>query len=315
MYQIKLKLNYWWSKFIIQRNYNNVNKQVSSGGIIWPLFTFLFKALILCFFGMLILFPFYYMISIALMTKDETRTTDINLVPATAQWENFNQAMIAGYWDAVLITAIVTALSIVIKVMVTMLMGYAFSLRNWRFKKLVWTFFIMLLMIPEVALLYGQYKVIVDLNLQVGYQIIIALFLPFIASVFSAFMFRNAFEAIPSRIKEAAFVDGTRPIKYFVKIAMPMVIPTTWTVAILTGFAAWNSYIWPTLLLSGTSFDVINTWLFKTGMEGFGGDSRVMMNVRMAAAILAILPMFFVYFVFRTRIMRAISRQGSAIKG
>ncbi|SYV92988.1 Uncharacterised protein [Mycoplasmopsis synoviae] len=35
----------------------------------------------------------------------------------------------------------------------------------------------------------------------------------------------------------------------------------------------------------------------------------------MAASIIAILPMFLVYLLFRKRIMAAISRQGSTIKG
>ncbi|SYV97044.1 Uncharacterised protein [Mycoplasmopsis edwardii] len=35
----------------------------------------------------------------------------------------------------------------------------------------------------------------------------------------------------------------------------------------------------------------------------------------MAAAIIVILPMFVVYLLFRKRIMNAISRQGSTIKG
>lgn len=82
-------------------------------------------------------------------------------------------------------------------------------------------------MIPEVALLFGQYQVVVDLNLRVGPNVVMAMILPFIASVFSAFMFKNAFEVIPDRTKEAAYVDGTSPIKYFLRIAVPMVTPTT----------------------------------------------------------------------------------------
>gem|GEM_PF-2277484 len=44
-------------------------------------------------------------------------------------------------------------------------------------------------------------------------------------------------------------------------------------------------------------------------------DDRVYVSIRMAATILAILPMMIVYFVLRKRIMNAISRQGKATKG
>jgi multiple sugar transport system permease protein len=40
-------------------------------------------------------------------------------------------------------------------------------------------------------------------------------------------MFKNAFEAIPDRIKEAALVDGLNNRAFFFKVAMPMVSPTT----------------------------------------------------------------------------------------
>lgn len=51
-------------------------------------------------------------------------------------------------------------------------------------------------------------------------------------------MFRNAFEAIPDRTKEAAMVDGSSSLGYFFRIALPMIQPTTLTVVILTAFAS-----------------------------------------------------------------------------
>ncbi|MBY7704853.1 hypothetical protein JIY74_32290 [Vibrio harveyi] len=45
------------------------------------------------------------------------------------------------------------------------------------------------------------------------------------------------------------------------------------------------------------------------------GQIPFLKNIRMAGAILAILPMFIIYFGFRKRILNAISKQGSTIKG
>ncbi len=77
----------------------------------------------------------------------------------------------------------------------------------------MWGFFISLLVLPEVALLFGQYKVVISLDNQFGVLksfmgAIAMIALPFVASIFNALMFRNAFEAIPGRIKEVAMVDG-----------------------------------------------------------------------------------------------------------
>jgi multiple sugar transport system permease protein len=52
--------------------------------------------------------------------------------------------------------------------------------------------------------------------------------------------------------------------------------------------------------------------VFTTGKNA---DDELIIPIRMAGTVIAILPMFFVYFGFRRKIMQAISRQGIATKG
>jgi probable ABC transporter permease protein MG189 len=85
----------------------------------------------------------------------------------------------------------------------------------------------MLLVLPEVALLAGQYSIVSKLNWLQGPQRVLALAMPFAASVFSGFMYRNAFEAIPNSVRESAMLDGASGFKFFTQIALPMVKPTT----------------------------------------------------------------------------------------
>ncbi len=323
MFKRKLQQQNKWNKKKIDKKVYSNNQQAKDSTIGFAIFSQFSKWLILIFFGGIILFPFFFMISSALMSNAEAKDVfNSHIVPkAGLHWENFAEAFKSGYWGALLTTLIVTSLSIVLKLFLTILMGYAFSYKKWRFKNTIWYFLLALMMIPEIGLLVGQYKITVSMNLHIGNQIIVAMFLPFIASIFSAFMFRNAFEAIPARTKEAAMLDGASELKYFWKVALPMVSPTVWTVLILTAFASWNSYMWPQLLAFGATKGhtnyVLGTWLFTTGKEldTNGAVVGVLKNVRMAAAILVTLPLMIAYFVFRGRIMRAVGKQGSAIKG
>lgn len=227
-----------------------------------------------------------------------------------------------GYLFSFLLTFANVLLSIFLKVFVTLLLGYAFSLKKWWGKEFVWFILLSLLVLPEVALLSGQQWVVFRFNdifkpegkgSLFFYQLFI-IAIPFIASIFNALMYRNAFEAIPGRIKEVAMVDGAVGAKYLFKIAIPMVAPTTLTIVILTALASWNSYLWPSLI-AGTDYRVMSVWLFGVGRDTDSGTDKIYNNIRMAGAILVILPMFTFYFIFRKRIMSAISRQGSAIKG
>ncbi|WP_246004289.1 carbohydrate ABC transporter permease [Mycoplasma todarodis] len=315
---IKLRITNFLNKRKLQKVGEATSKMPGATSIIGDLAKLMAKVTIIGIFGLLILFPFYYMISGALMSYDEISDThQVHLAPKTPHWENFTQAFQEGYWNAILLTALVTFLSIVIKIIITLLLGYAFSLPKWRGKKAVWFFFLSIMMLPEIALMSGQYTIVTQLDWREGPMLTASLFIPFIASVFSALMLRNAFEAIPSRTKEAAMVDGCSSIKYFFRIAIPMVTPTIWTVGILTAFAAWNSYMWPALLLANSAdTQVMSTWLFTTGKSNDANDTiSLYPNVRLAAAALAIIPMFLLYFGMRGKIMRTISRQGSAIKG
>ncbi len=265
------------------------------------------------------------MISISLMTDDQSDAlkTSPDYIPRTISWINYwkashTKAGAGGYWLSFAITFTNVLFSIVTKIFITMLAGYAFSIKTWKGKKILWNLFIMLLVLPEVALLTGQYIVITRLdqytNIKKTFMGIVAVIaLPFIASIFNALMFRNAFESIPSRIKEVAMIDGAVGPRYFFKIAAPMVTPTTLTIIILTALASWNSYLWPALV-SSNQFSVMSVWIFNAGVDPDQPDKHKV-NLKMAAAVLAILPMFFTYFIFRKRIMTSISRQGSTIKG
>lgn len=248
-------------------------------------------------------------------------------LPDGAHWENFSKAAFTetssgtNYWGSFALTFLNVLVSIVAKIFVTLLAGYAFSLKNWKGKSVLWTILISLLVLPEVALLAGQYYVVTKVNdniipLRSNYAGAIAIMvLPFSASIFNILMYRNAFDAIPSRIKEVAMIDGAVGAKYLFKIAIPMVMPTTLTVIILTALASWNAYLWPSINFQN-KYQVMSIWLFSAGRDPEGiDDAKLFLNIRLAAAILVTLPMFVAYMFARRRIMNAISRQGSAIKG
>ncbi|MBN0919034.1 carbohydrate ABC transporter permease [[Mycoplasma] gypis] len=327
MSQTRLRIKHHFQKKSLKSKQQNLTSQVETRNLVAQILSLAFKITILGFFGLIILFPFYFMISQSLVpaaSSSDTQTIFYYPHSTTSSkleldWSNFVNAFQKGYFNAILFTAGTTALSVTCRIFFAMTFGYAFSLRKWRFKNLSWAFFLALLVLPETALLAGQYQVVVRLNFHVGSWKMVALTMPFVASVFSGFMFRNAFEAIPDSVKESSMIDGASELKFFVRIAIPMIKSTLWTVCILTALASWNSFIWPQLILGSKGdggYTVMNVWLFTTGKNEMNPeDTQIVRSIRMAATILVILPMFVTYFIFRGRIMKAISRQGSGQKG
>ncbi|UWV81756.1 carbohydrate ABC transporter permease [Mycoplasmopsis cynos] len=346
MFELKLKLQKLLIVKKLRRNQETVSSQVTEKNLINVFASVLLKLLLLSFFGLVIIFPFIFMINISLLTDDEAESlkrtfkfasdftvgktyfiqsgTDATGGFSIRPWaevvqNTYQRYATSGYWQSLMVTSFNVLLSVFFKIFITFLMGYAFSLRNWRFKGFIWFLALALLVLPEVALLSGQYSVVIKTNLRSSlFTILLAMVLPFSASIFNTVMYKNAFEAIPGRIKEVSLVDGASGLKYLFKVAFPMVIPTTLTIVILTALASWNAYLWPSLINSeNKNWQLISVWLFKVRIDerDQNAGANIQYNIRMVTAIIVILPMFVVYLLFRKRIMGAISRQGSTIKG
>lgn len=72
---------------------------------------------------------------------------------------------------------------------------------------------------------------------------------PFVANAFSIFFFHQYFQSIPKEIDEAAIVDGAGWFTIYRRIVMPLSGPAVATVALLTFLPAWNSYLWPLMVV------------------------------------------------------------------
>jgi multiple sugar transport system permease protein len=73
--------------------------------------------------------------------------------------------------------------------------------------------------------------------------------LPFVANAFSVYFFYQYFSSIPKELDEAARVDGAGWVGIYRRVVMPLSGPAIATVAILTFLPAWNSYLWPLMVV------------------------------------------------------------------
>ncbi|OYD26742.1 multiple sugar transport system permease protein [Mycoplasma testudineum] len=330
MFTTRLKIEKKLNKIKINRIVEKNARQIIDKSVFSVVSSFTFKAIILIFFGFIIMFPFLLMISVALksdtLLSSNESVTFADLFHNSLNWRSFEDAFRDGYWKAAFYSTVIVIASIIIKLFVTTLLAYAFSFPRWRGKKIAWLMLLSLLILPESALLTGQLIVVNTIGLKVGVAgLLFTLVIPYVASIFHAFLLKAAFEQIPDSIKLVAKIDGFNGFKFFMRIALPMVSPTTWTIIILTALASWDSFLWPSIILAGLTgseadFDrvsVISLWTISSGQRfnDLGETQGFFINIRLAAAMLAIAPVFIFYFIFRRKIMNAISKQGSAIKG
>ncbi|MDQ0322579.1 multiple sugar transport system permease protein [Pararhizobium capsulatum DSM 1112] len=155
----------------------------------------------------------------------------------------------AGVWQHTLNSLLVSLATVVLTVIVSLLAGYGFSRYRFPFKNALFVLIIATLMIPFQSILTPLFIILAKLGLNnslLGLTLVyVTLQLPF-----SVFMMRNAFDAVPKEIEEAARIDGARDLKLLVRVLLPLVLPGVATVAIFAFLNAWNEFLAALILLS-----------------------------------------------------------------
>jgi multiple sugar transport system permease protein len=120
--------------------------------------------------------------------------------------------------------------------------GYALARFAIPFKELLFVLLLLGLIVPYQALLTPLFFMFVQLKLHnslVGLAIIhTAIQLPF-----SLYLMRNAFEAVPRELEEAAVIDGCNSFQVLTRICLPAVVPAIITVSLFAFITSWNDFL------------------------------------------------------------------------
>ncbi|MBJ3784560.1 carbohydrate ABC transporter permease [Devosia sediminis] len=155
----------------------------------------------------------------------------------------------AGIWQHTINSLLVSLGTVVLTVLVSVLAGYGFSRFRFPLKNVFFVLIIATLMIPFQSILTPLFIILARLGLNnslVGLMLVyVTLQLPF-----SVFMMRNAFDAVPREIEEAARIDGATDWTLLVRVLLPLVMPGVATVGIFAFLNAWNEFLAALILLS-----------------------------------------------------------------
>ncbi|MGW7282843.1 carbohydrate ABC transporter permease [Streptomyces sp. NPDC054844] len=157
-------------------------------------------------------------------------------------------------------SVLISSITVVLGIIVNSLAAFALARMRWSGRKLVLTTVIATLIVPfetfALPLVWWVNQLPLlrvngfHLEWTTGwmdtYQVQI---LPFVANAFSIFFFHQFFQSIPKELDEAAIMDGAGWFTIYRRIVMPLSGPAVATVAILTFLPAWNSYLWPLMVV------------------------------------------------------------------
>ena len=262
---------------------------------------------LLTLWGLLVLFPFYWMVLTSIKSYSSYNSEYIPRFIATNPTvqnyvDAFTTVNLAQYF---LNTVIFTLLTTAVMMVVTVLAAFAFARLDFRGKNITFAIFLSLMMIPTELVVITNYVTITNWHMRNTFA---GLILPSVASVFYIYLLKENFEQVPEELYKAAKVDGTSDLKYLVKVLIPINKPTIITILILKVIECWNSYVWPRLVTNKESHFLVSNGIQEIRENGFGRENIPAM---MAAVVVISLPLVILFLIFHKRIMEGVSRGGT----
>ena len=256
--------------------------------------------------------PFLYMMATSLKTVGETITRvspmpwSPDFWPAAPQWDNYVTAWTTANFSLYFRNSVLTAAITVAGVMITSsLAAYAFAKMHFAGSGALFAVFVATLIIPESVYLIPNFITITTFG---WYDTLAGLTVPFMASAFYIFLLRQFFAQLPNELLESARIDGAGHVRSFASIVMPLSGAPLFTVAFLAFVGSWNSLQWP-LVATRTA-----RWRPLTvGLTTFMTEAGPQNQLRMAGAMIAVVPVVILYFFAQKQFTEAIARSG--IKG
>ncbi len=240
------------------------------------------------------LFPFLWMVSTSLKSPEDMLSSSLNLIPSQFMWRNYldawNAQPFARYFLNTIIVAVVT---VGCQLFFSSLAAYAFSFFHFPFKNFIFIALLGTMMIPQQALLVPDYVILANLRWLDTY---LALIVPFTASVYSVFFFRQFFMTLPRDLYEAAVVDGCSHFGFYFRILLPLSRPPMLTLGIFSFLGSWNSFLWPLIVTNSTELRVL-----QVGLAYFLSEAGTEWGLLMAASTFSIIPLVIGYLIVQKR--------------
>jgi raffinose/stachyose/melibiose transport system permease protein len=119
---------------------------------------------------------------------------------------------------------------------------------------------------------------------------------------------RPFFRAIPAELEEAAVIDGCGPLRFFLRIALPMSRPVLATIAVLALVHSWNALLLPLIVLSEPDL-----WTLPQGATNFSTQYSSDTARVLAFTSLSMIPALLFYVIVERQIVRGLA--SGAVKG
>lgn len=274
--------------------------------------------------ALLALLPFVLLIIASFTDNNWANGNGFSYFPG--KWSLDAYRYIAGQWDVIgrayIMTVAVTLMGTCLSILVTTLFAYAITQRNVPGMKAV-SFMMVFTMLFNGGLVATYYTYVNYFHIR---NTIWALVIPgLVMNAFHVILVRNYFtNNIPYSLIEAARLDGAGEFSIFSKVVMPLSLPITATIGLMSGLGYWNN--WENGMYYLTERGGSHLYTIQVILNNINENIQALLKnrsamsgihvelpsttVRMAIATAGILPILFLYPFFQKYFIKGITIGG-----
>ncbi len=244
--------------------------------------------LILIVVSVVMLFPFYWMVTSSFKPMGQLFTVPLELFPTTFTLSSYekllsNTPFIRWYFNSLIVTALYTGLAIFFST----LAGFGFSKYDFKGRNVLLVIVLASMMIPLHSVAIPLFMLLVRIEWVNTYQGVV---IPFSASAFGIFYMTQYMRSIPSELLDAGRIDGCSELGLYGRIMLPLLKPAIGVLTIYFSMVSWNWFLWPLVVMRDQSMFTLNV-----GLATLISDYRQRYDELMAGSVLSSIPIILLF--------------------
>lgn len=247
-----------------------------------------------------VLYPLFWMVSSSFKTSTEI-FSDPWALPTSLSLESFSTAWSQGVFGYFVNSAIITAVSLVLVLLLSTAAAFALTKLRLPFAGLISLLILGGLMVSPTMILVPVFQLMIALHL---HDTLIGLILVYVAYrlPFTIFLIRAYMLTLPNEVIEASMIDGASLRQTFTRIVIPLCKPVLVSAGLVYVLFAWNEFPFALILLNDPSLKTL-----PVGLLDFKSALQTDWSVLFAGLTLAAIPMIALFVASQRAFVRGLA--------
>jgi len=248
--------------------------------------------------GIVFAFPLYWLVKISVMWPSANLYGGVpSLGIENPSLANFVKVIFEVDFDQYFLNNVfIAALVVAANLVFNSLAAYGLTL-DFRGRRLAQGFLLANMMIPAQTVIIPAFLVSQQLGLL---NTRLGVVLPLAIIIINIFILYTSFDAVPESIIESARMDGASELYIIFGVYWPLSKAALAANVILAFVFAWNTYIWPLLIITDQELMTITQ-----GLAAFQGSYRGQFGLMYAFTFMAVIPIVLVFLLLQKQFIQS----------